>query len=80
MPYSKREALFKLAFVESALNDDWIQDAAKLIPQKELLIEALNLGAYAMPNLILKSEKVDEHVRDFMFKDLVRCLDELKRG
>ena len=80
LPYSKSEALFKMAFIDSALDDDWLQNSAKLIPQKELLIDALNLGAYSLPNLILKSEKVDLHVRDYMHKDLVCCLDELKRG
>ena len=80
LPYSRGEALFKLALIEEALSDDWLQDASKLIPQKELLIDALNLGAYSMPGLILKSEKIDLHVRDFMAKDLVGCLDELKRG
>ena len=80
VPYSKKEALVKLACIENALEDDWIGDMKVYKKQRELVIQMLSLGAYSLPSLCLSSPQLDMHLKDIMQKELNKCMSDLRKG
>lgn len=80
VPFTKKEALLKLACLESALNDDWLGDMKMYKKQHELVIQLLVLGAYSLPGLCLSSVKLDMHLKDNMQKELNKCMSDLRKG
>ena len=80
VPFTKKEALIKLACLENALDDEWLGDMKMFKKQQELVIQFLVLGAYSLPGLCLSSPKLDMHLRDNIQKELTKCMDQLRKG
>ena len=80
VPFTKKEALIKLACIENALDDEWLGDQKMLKKQHELVVQFLVLGAYSLPGLCLLSPKLDMHLRDCLKKELTKCMDDLRKG
>ena len=58
----------------------WKDDASLLRKQIDLVISALQLGAYSLPKKVLESEKLHHFIMDVLKKDFVRCLDDIRKG
>ena len=80
VPFTRKEALLKLACLESALKDEWLGDMKMFKKQHELVLQLLSLGAYSLPGLCLSSPKLDMHMKDSMQKELAKCMDDLRKG
>lgn len=80
VPFTKKEALIKLACLENALNDEWFGDMKVFKKQQDLVLQFLSLGAYSLPSLCLSSSKLDMHLKDNMQKELAKCMDDLRKG
>ena len=78
VPFTKKEALVKLACLEGILKDEWIRDASKFKQQQEAVLGLLALGAYSLPGMCLTSFRLDVHLRDVMEKELNKCMKELR--
>ena len=61
-------------------NSHWISSDVSLAKQKELVMQALNLGAFSLPNPVLESHEIDVHLRDVMQKEVMRCFENLRKG
>ena len=80
VPFSRKEAMIKLACLEGALNDEWFGDMEMFKKQQDLVLQFLSLGAYSLPGLCLSSVKLDMHLRDCMQKELSKCMNDLRKG
>ena len=82
IPCTKKDALMAFEAVEEALNlnSHWIGSDISLAKQKEVIVRALNLGAFSLPKLVLESQVVDLHLRDLMQKEVNRCFENLRKG
>ena len=62
------------------IEEIWKDDASLLRKQIELVVTALQLGAYSLPKKILESEKLHYFIIDVLKRDFVRCLDDIRKG
>ena len=80
LPYDKREALKKFNILEASLKQEWLGKSEHFKSQRDLVVELLVLGSYALPYTVLHSDWTDIHLRDVLKKDLEKSLCDLKRG
>ena len=82
IPCTKKDALMAFEALEEIfnLNSHWIGSDISMAKQKEAVIQALNLGAFSLPKLVLDSHLIDMHLRDLMQKEVNRCFENLRKG
>ena len=80
VPYSKREALIKFNFLQESLKQEWITGGIISNKQKQVVHDLLNLGAYALPKLVITSPMLDLHIRDVMQKEVAKCFADMRKG
>ena len=63
-----------------SLDDKWLKDQTFFKAQLDKVVRIIQLGAYSTPKLVMESEKVEMHLFDCLKKDLMDCLDGLRKG
>lgn len=80
VPHDQKEAMEKFEKLVLELKQAWIGNDRVFKEQLDKVVELLQLGAYALPKLVLSSEVLEMHLLDVLKKELMNCLEDLRKG
>ena len=72
--------MHKPDFLLAKMAESWVGNKKVLREQLDIMVQILQIGAYAIPATVLDSEVVNLYLKDAITKDYHRCLDEIRKG